>query len=148
MRVRSRLTASFFILALGVAAPRSFAADPPPDSWLTTKAKIAVLTSIGTAGSDINVDTVDGLVTLHGTVASEQDKEKAEDVAGDFDGVKEVRNLLQVVPPKDADQVAARDDEVKKRVTSTLAAEKSIRGSDITVQSVNKGAVLLAGRAN
>jgi osmotically-inducible protein OsmY len=132
---------------MAFTAPPSFAADAPPDAWLTTKAKLAVLTSIGTDGSDINVDTVNGIVTLHGTVASSADKQKAEEAASDIDGVKDVRNMLQVVASKNADAVAAQDDKIQKRVTSTLDAEESLRDSNITVQSVNKGAVLLAGEA-
>jgi osmotically-inducible protein OsmY len=46
----------------------------------------------------LNVDTVNGAVTLHGKVASAAAKQKAADVAQSIVGVKTVSNLLQVVP--------------------------------------------------
>jgi len=46
-------------VALGVA-PASAKTSQPPDAWLTTKAKIAVLGKVGTAGTSVHVDTVEG----------------------------------------------------------------------------------------
>ena len=122
-------------------------ASPPHDAWLTTKAKLAVLTNTGTAGTNVNVDTVRGVVTLHGTVATEEEKSKAEQSAKAIEGVQEVRNLLKVVPAKQAKQVAANDDKVKGAAQKALKKEASLAGSEISVQSVNDGTVLLAGKA-
>lgn len=46
----------------------------------------------------IDVDTVDGRVTLSGTVRTERQREEAETLARGTEGVSEVRNLLEVGP--------------------------------------------------
>src|SRR5262245_66374543 len=47
------------------------------DAWLTTKAKIKLLTSTDTRVGDAHIDTDNGTVTLHGKVESQAAKEKA-----------------------------------------------------------------------
>src|SRR4029078_12119113 len=74
----------------------AFAAGKP-DAWVTTKVKLALLTTEGVSSTDVNVDTVDGRVTLHGTVGSEEEKTRAEKAARSVEGVKELRNMLAVV---------------------------------------------------
>ena len=46
--------------------------------------------------SEIEVMVVDGVVTLSGTVNSRSDKRRAEDIADDVRGVKNVENRLRV----------------------------------------------------
>src|SRR4029453_8612059 len=69
---KSILAAMVFTILL----PLSLAADSK-DAWLTTKAKIALLTTEGVKVTSVNVDTVDGTVTLHGKVRTGAEKEKA-----------------------------------------------------------------------
>src|SRR2546423_11806073 len=97
-------------------APMARAKSQPPDSWLTTKAKIAVLGKVGTAGTSVHVDTVDGRVTLHGHVRDASEKQAAEKAARSIDGVKEVRNLLQVVSAKNEKTVEATDSAIQEKV--------------------------------
>jgi hyperosmotically inducible periplasmic protein len=123
------------------------AAEGPPDAWLTTKAKVALLTSIGTKGS-IHVDTVDGKMTLYGKVPSADDKAKAEKTAREIEGVKEVRNLIQVVPASEAKAVEASDSVTQKAVTDALKKDEALKETNISVQSVDKGKVLLAGKTD
>jgi hyperosmotically inducible protein len=142
----ARVLAVFALLALPLAG-RALAAEGPPDAWLTTKAKIAVLTSVGVDGTSIHVDTVDGKVTLHGKVDSAEDKAKARRAAASVDGVKEVRNLLQVVSSEDEEAVEASDSAIEDGVQTALKNDPLLAKSSIEVQSVNKGTVLLAGKA-
>lgn len=128
-------------------APMAHAKSRPPDAWLTTKAKIAVLGKVGTAGTTIHVDTVDGRVTLYGHVREASDKEAAEKAARGIDGVKEVRNLLQVVAAKNEKTVEATDSAIQDRVEKALKNDAYLKNSQIAVQSVNNGTVLLAGKA-
>ncbi len=114
-----------------------------PDAWITTKAKMSLLTTEGVSATSINVDTVNGLVTLHGKVASDAEKQKAEQVARGIEGVTNVRNLLQVVPARREDAVQESDDKVKDRVANVLKADPAFKS--VSVQSVNAGVVLLAG---
>ena len=121
------------------------AAADTPDAWITMKAKIALLTADGVDTSDLNVDTVDGIVTLHGKVHSEQAKAKAQSIATSIDGVKQVKNVLQVVPETARDTVDAQDDAIKAGVEKAIDANKMFDGIDVA--SVNKGVVLLSGKA-
>jgi hyperosmotically inducible protein len=130
-----------FISAVGVAK----AADTP-DSWVTMKTKVSLMTTEGVTTSDLNVDTVNGVVTLHGKVASEAQKAKAGDVARRIDGVKEVKNLLQVVPKSERAVVERSDDQIKAGVEAAFKANRRVNDSGIKVASVNKGVVLLSGK--
>ena len=61
-------------ILMGLAVLAAFAAAggraDANDSWITTKAKLTLLTTDGIHVSAPNVDTVDGKVTLHGKVDS------------------------------------------------------------------------------
>jgi osmotically-inducible protein OsmY len=132
------------VLGVVLAAPARAAM---PDAWITTKTKLALLTTAGVRGRAINVDTVFGRVTLHGTVRSAKEQANAETVARQINGVQGVSNLLQVVaaPDEQAGQVA--DDALAERITQELHADPALHDSRIAVQSVHQGVVLLAGTA-
>lgn len=117
------------------------------DAWITTKAKIALLTTEGVSGTTIKVDTVMGRVTLHGKVYSTVEKKHAEIIAQQIDGVTGVNNLLQVVAPQNAQVVQVSDNVLRHRSEKALRADSSLKGSRITVKSVNEGVVLLGGTA-
>lgn len=68
------------------------------DSWLWFKTRAALLTTNDLRESTINVDVVNDVVTLKGTVANAAQKTKAEQVAKGIDGVKSVKNELKVAP--------------------------------------------------
>ena len=68
------------------------------DSWLWFKTRSALLTTSDLRESTINVDVVNDVVTLKGTVETAAKKTKAEQVAKDIDGVKSVKNELKVAP--------------------------------------------------
>lgn len=128
-----------------LAASTAIAADTP-DSWITMKTKLALITTEGISTSDLNVDTVKGVVTMHGKVATEAEKAKAESVARGIDGTKAVKNLLQVVPAPQKATVERSDDSIKDNVQAAFKANRRINDSGIKVASVNKGVVLLSGK--
>ena len=132
--------------ALGVALVVPAGAETS-DAWITAKTKLALLTTEGVSGTAIKVDTVVGRVTLHGKVGSTEEKTKAETTAQHIDGVKSVHNLLQVVTPQHEQAVQVTDDALQERIEKALQADPSLKSSHITVQSVNKGVVLLGGTA-
>ena len=138
----------FGVLAVGLgAALVAPAGAATPDAWITTKTKLALLTTEGVSGTAIHVDTILGKVTLHGKVRTAEEKAKAESIAKKIDGVLEVRNLLQVVTPQREKAVQLSDDALKQRVEKELQGDSSLKESSISVKSVNKGVVLLAGTA-
>ena len=132
-------------LVLGLAAAVPKAADTP-DAWVTMKTKVSLMTTEGVSTKDLNVDTVNGVVTLHGKVATEAEKTKAEGVARRIDGVKDIKNLLQVVPNAQRVVVQRSDDTIKKGVEAAFKANRRVHASGIEVASVNKGVVLLSGK--
>jgi osmotically-inducible protein OsmY len=91
----SWITSSLLAVVLGVALAAP-AAAAMPDAWITTKTKLALLTTEGVSGTAIHVDTVLGRVTLYGQVGSAAEKATAERVTQQIDGVTGVRNLLRL----------------------------------------------------
>jgi osmotically-inducible protein OsmY len=136
------LTVALVGTIVGASAVMARALDVS-DSWITTKAKITLLTMDGFSVSDANVDTTNGNVTIHGKVATTEDRTKAEQTVRKVSGVKTVNNLLQVVPSNEKQLVDAKDSEVKVRVEASLKADSKMK--DVNVASVNKGVVLLSG---
>jgi hyperosmotically inducible protein len=116
-----------------------------PDAWLTTKVKMALLTTKDVPAMAINVDTVHDVVTLSGKVSSDAEKTRAGEVAKGVEGVKEVKNILQVVPASRKDVVDKADDQIKDALKKRLDADKGLSG--INLSSVDKGVVLLSGKA-
>ena len=68
------------------------------DSWLWFKTRTALAAESDLRDSTINVDCVNSVITLKGTVADTSQKSRAEAVAKGIDGVKSVKNDLQVKP--------------------------------------------------
>jgi hyperosmotically inducible protein len=66
------------------------------DSWLWFKTKTALATTDDLRDSTINVDVVNDVITLRGTVASAAQRTQAETVAKGIEGQKGVKNELTV----------------------------------------------------
>jgi len=96
------LTASIATLVLmatlGCAATRTHEGTGQyvDDSVITTKVKAAVLGEPGLKVSEINVETFKGVVQLSGFVSSRDDIKSAIRVASAVDGVKSVKNDMQL----------------------------------------------------
>jgi osmotically-inducible protein OsmY len=142
-RILTRGAGVAFAAALWLAAPG--AANAAPDAWITTKVKMSLLTTEGVSATLVNVDTTDGRVTLHGGVRSEAEKSAAEQAAKKVQGVRELRNLLQVAQADEVPTVA--DEQIREQVRTVLERDAALADSDIEVASVNKGVVLLSGTA-
>ena len=136
------LTLVALLVIWGVGAAPAQASD---DTWITTKIRIAVMTTDGAGRNAVKVDTEHGKVTLHGTVDSEAVKEKAETTVRAVGGVTDVRNLLQVVKESRQESVKAADKDVSEAVQKALKADHSLDG--IKVKSVENGLVFLDGSA-
>jgi osmotically-inducible protein OsmY len=78
-------------------------------------------------------------------VGTTADRTRAEQTVRKVDGVKKVKNLLQIVPVRMKDIVAVNDSDVKDRVEASLKADTKM--DDVKVTSVNNGLVLLSGKA-
>ena len=66
------------------------------DAAITTKVKAALMAEPGLRSLEINVDTRDNVVTLNGTVDSQEKKQRAMQLAQGVEGVKSVSDNLVV----------------------------------------------------
>ena len=112
------------------------------DSWLTSKTKIALFADERVKGREVRVETVSGQVFLRGKVDSDEAKTAAEEIAKGVDGVKSVKNDLQVVPPAARKAVTADDKQITKAVTATLARDPQLKKIDVRTDA---GVVVLSG---
>ena len=66
------------------------------DSWITTKVKSEMIADNDVKAQNINVDTVNGVVTLTGTAETWQESNKAAEIARGIHGVTTVENDIRV----------------------------------------------------
>ena len=120
----------------------------------TASVKSRLLWNSNTEGLDINVTTMNGVVTLEGTAQSEEAKELAERLAANTDGVRDVENNITVnanataaaKAQNTADEAgeAISDAWITSKVKSTFLFSSNLDGLDITVETEN-GQVTLSG---
>lgn len=86
--------ASFATATPAVESPNGETAmssdQPVTDTWITTKVKSELATTDGVKSMDIEVKTVNGVVTLTGVLATDIAVKKATAAARSVKGVKEV----------------------------------------------------------
>ena len=68
------------------------------DAWITSKIQSRYFADNDVKGRNIDVDTSNGVVTLKGTVNSHSERNQAVAIARNTDGVREVRDQLQMTP--------------------------------------------------
>jgi hyperosmotically inducible periplasmic protein len=115
------------------------------DTWIGTKAKIALLTADDVTGTAIDVDVKDGMITLSGKVHTAAEKAKAEQVAKGIEGATGVKNMLQVVPKSQEKMVEQSDEQIQDKVKTALKTQGL---NDVSVDSVNNGVVTLKGKTD
>jgi hyperosmotically inducible protein len=112
------------------------------DSWVTSKTKIALFADDRVKGKDVRIETVNGEVFLRGKVDSDAAKTAAAEVAKGIEGVKSVKNDLQVVPPSARKAVQANDKEITKTVETSFGKDAQLKKIDVRTDA---GVVVLSG---
>jgi osmotically-inducible protein OsmY len=112
------------------------------DSWLTAKTKIELFADERIKGGQISVETVKSVVSLRGKVDSEEARAAAGSVAEAVDGVKSVRNDLEVVSPGDRKAVDTSDEDITRQVEGRFSNDAQLRKVDVGTDS---GVVILTG---
>ncbi len=112
------------------------------DSWLTAKTKIALYGDDRVKGGQVSVETVGGVVSLRGKVDSEDAKAAAASVAQAVEGVKSVRNDLEVVAPGDRKAIDVSDKDITSQVEGRLSKDAQLKKVDVRADG---GAVILTG---
>jgi len=114
------------------------------DSWLTAKTKIALAADSRVKGRQIEVETTEGRVMLRGKVDSDEAKRAAEGIAAGLDGVKTVKNELQIVAPSTRDAVEEKDEAITVRVKAHFAKDAHLKNAAMDVRT-NAGVVSPTG---
>lgn len=112
------------------------------DASISARVKEALVKSEAVHAYDIDVDTLEGVVVLNGVVDTEAEARVAESIAGRVQGVKRVKNFIQV-GRESAGQVLD-DSVIFSRIKGKLVGEPGIRSLNIDVD-VHRGVVTLNG---
>ena len=112
------------------------------DSWITSKTKIALFADERVKGREVSVETMKGEVSLRGKVDSAEAKAAAMEVAKGIEGVKNVKDDLQVVPPSARKAVTADDKAITKAVESRFSKDAQLKKIDVRTDA---GVVVLSG---
>ncbi|HYE88655.1 MAG TPA: BON domain-containing protein [Vicinamibacterales bacterium] len=102
------------------------------DGWLVMKVHSEFVNEDVLAGSNIDVDVKNGVVTLQGTVPSEAARARATELARKNDGVKNVVDQLKIAPARPDNRVGAitgrTADQAERAAERT--ADKTERAAD------------------
>jgi hyperosmotically inducible protein len=131
-------------VALAVVAGKAEEKTQIEDSIMTAKTKIALFADARVRGRQISVEAHKGLMMLRGKVDSEEAKNATEAIAKNIQGVKSVKNQLEVVAPSKRKTVDTKDDAITARVKRHIAKESLRQNADIDV-TTNVGVVSLTG---
>jgi hyperosmotically inducible protein len=116
--------------------------DAGSDTWITSKTKIALFADDRVKGREVSVETQKGVVYLRGKVDSEMAKTSAAEIARAIEGVKDVKNDLQVVAPSVRKTVDADDKQITKAVESRFKQDAQLKKIDVRTDG---GVVVLTG---
>jgi hyperosmotically inducible protein len=118
--------------------------------WITTKIQAQYFADPTVKGHEIDVDTVNGVVALSGTVDSEAARERAVALAKQTEGVKDVEDHLMVQAATAERRPAGglvstlTDAEITSRIQSKYFVDDDVRARNINVDT-SKGVVTLSG---
>ena len=113
------------------------------DSWVTSKTKIALFADERVKGTQVSVDTTKGVVHLRGKVDSAEAKSAAGEITQGVEGVKSVKNDLQVVAPTARKAVDASDSDIAKVVGTRLSKNTQLKKVEVRTDA---GVVTLTGQ--
>jgi len=162
MRYGTTTTTAAILMALMAAAPQTAgAADTADkakeqaetttqeaktmvtDSWVTSKTKISLFADERVKGTQVSVDTTKGVVHLRGKVDSAEAKSAAGEITQGVEGVKSVKNDLQVVAPTARKAVDASDSDIAKVVGTRVSKNTQLKKVDVRTDA---GVVTLTGQ--
>jgi hyperosmotically inducible protein len=142
----------------GAQATQPKSGNVVKDGWITVKIHSQFLPEDALEGSDIDVDTDAGTVTLSGTVVNEAGRARAVAIAKATDGVRSVNDRLKIAGAKPgvdwpkANETAAKagrtlaDGWIKSKIYAQYLTDWSVfDDSDLDVDVAN-GVVTLSGR--
>jgi len=94
----NRVLLSLLISSVALVATVSTAQQPVSDDFIVDSVRVVLAANTVVKGGAIEVDVLDGVVTLAGKVPTARTKAKAGSLARKVKGVKSVRNNLTNAP--------------------------------------------------
>ena len=125
------------LLISATAGPASAQVNAVKDAWLVMKVHSEMVDESVLAGSNIDVDVKNGVVTLQGTVPSEAARARAIAVSKANDGVKNVVDQLRIAPPRSGSMDRAAD---KTARAADKAEDKAERAADKAANKAERAA--------
>lgn len=114
------------------------------DSAITAKVKSEFVADKQVSALDIQVSTFKGVVQLSGFAPSQQEIDRAVQLARKVPGVKSVKNDIRRAPQTTGEYLD--DSAITAKVKSALVTDKDVSALNINVETVN-GVVQLSGFA-
>jgi hyperosmotically inducible protein len=114
------------------------------DGAITTKINAKLAADPDINPFNIDVDTLNGVVTLRGEVEKEMARTAAERLARDTDGVLEVRNDIRLQGEPGEDDETVSDGAITAKIKTKLAADPEINSFNVDVDTLD-GVVTLSG---
>lgn len=144
--VISGFMAAVLLAGAGCAtsSPSRTAGQTLDDATVTTRVKAALVKNPATKARDIHVEVYQGQVQLAGFVDSSKEKAAAERTARSVEGVKGVRNSLEVHTADRSAGVFLDDSMITAKVKAALVKDNRTKAFQIEVNT-NQGVVQLAG---
>ena len=140
-----RLAVGVLAMLLVAAGVSWSAQQPVKDKWVTMKIHSMFVPEDALEGSNIDVDTVNGVVTLSGTVVSEAGRARALAIAKSTDGAKSVVDKLRIGgAERELDDVAHDVGKATKAGAKEVAKDTKAATKEVTKDT--KAAVKTAGR--
>ncbi|HSN54356.1 MAG TPA: BON domain-containing protein [Candidatus Sulfomarinibacteraceae bacterium] len=112
------------------------------DAWITSKVTARMTADPEVNPFEIDVDTTDGAVRLSGMVETDRQRQEAEEIARNTEGVKRVDNDIRIGDPSFRENID--DSWISTKIKSKLAADPDINKFNIDVD-VLQGVVTLSG---
>ncbi len=132
-------------LAAGVAMGQGALPGKLDDAGTTARVKSALITNKSTKATQINVETLEGVVQLSGFVDSEAARQAAVAAARSMGGVKDVQDRLLIRDANRTTGQAIDDTVIAAKLKTELAGSAGLGTASEVVVEVNSGVVELSG---
>jgi osmotically-inducible protein OsmY len=131
------------VVLVAVAAPVVTAEESwlVSDAWVTIKTKMALFADTRVKGRQIEVGTAQGLVTLKGTVDSEEARQVSEDIAKGISGTKDVVNEL-LVAGLEPGNTAQNDEVITAAIKDHIVTDPDTRVKQAGIEVRTSGGIV------
>lgn len=138
------IAALFFAFAATACTTTRPVGQQLDDNTITMRVESKLTADSNVNPTNVDVDTLDGVVTLRGEVENETARTTAERLARETDGVVAVRNQIRVQGEPGEDDQTLSDAAITTKIKAKLAADPDINPFNVDVDTLD-GVVTLSG---